>query len=66
VTTSALSYAVWALIGAAAAGLWWASATGRGEVARPVAVVGRLATGPLTRVVLVLVVMFAGWHLFAR
>jgi hypothetical protein len=66
VNASALSYAVWALLGAGAIGLWWAAATGRGAVARPAAVVGRLATGPLSRVVLVLGFMWAGWHLFAR
>jgi Family of unknown function (DUF6186) len=63
---SAVSYAVWALLGAAALGLWARSRSSGAATAGPAAVVERLATGPLARVVLVLVWMFAGWHLFAR
>ncbi len=63
---SAVSYAVWAVLGAAALGLWARSHSSRATMARPAAVVGRLATGPVARVVLVLAWMFAGWHLFAR
>ena len=63
---SAVSYAVWALLGAAALGLWAGSRSSRGTPARPAVVVERLATGPLLRVALVLVWMWAGWHLFAR
>ena len=63
---SSLSYAVWALLGAAALGLWGGSHSSRATPARPAAVLERLATGPLLRVALVLVWMWAGWHLFAR
>ena len=63
---SAASYAVWAVLGAAAIGLWARSHSSRATTAGPAAVVERLATGPLARVILVLVWMFAGWHFFAR
>jgi hypothetical protein len=63
---SSVSYAVWALLGAAALGLWAWSRSSRETPARPAVVVERLATGPLLRVTLVLVWMWAGWHLFAR
>ena len=60
-------YIVWGLLGGAALGLWWlARATHGRAVARPTEVVARLATGRYLRVVLVLVVMWLGWHLFAR
>jgi hypothetical protein len=35
-------------------------------VARPVRLVERLATGAVSRVALVLALMWTGWHLFAR
>jgi Family of unknown function (DUF6186) len=63
---SSLSYAVWALLGAAALGLWARSHSSRARPARPAVVFERLATGPVLRVALVLVWMWAGWHLFAR
>jgi hypothetical protein len=64
--TSALSYAVWALLGLAALGLWARSHAAGATLARPAAVLGRLASGPVLRVLLVLAWMWAGWHLFAR
>jgi hypothetical protein len=64
--TSALSYAVWALLGLATLAVWaWSHAEGAAP-ARPGVVLGRLATGPFLRVALVLAWMWAGWHLFAR
>jgi Family of unknown function (DUF6186) len=63
---SSVSYAAWALLGAAALGLWACSRSSRETPARPAVVVERLATGPWLRVALVLVWMWAGWHLFAR
>jgi type IV secretory pathway VirB2 component (pilin) len=66
VSSSAVSYLVWGLLGAAAAALWWVSARRSDTVARPARVVERLATGPMARVVFVLGIMWAGWHLFAR
>ena len=64
---SAPFYAVWAVLGVAALVLWWLSRTTHGRVvARPTEVVARLATGRLLRVALVLALMWAGWHLFAR
>jgi hypothetical protein len=66
VSTSAASYLVWGLLGAAAAGLWWMSRVRPDAVARPGRVVERLATGPVLRVALVAGFMWAGWHLFAR
>jgi hypothetical protein len=60
-------YVVWGLLGAAALGLWClARATHGRAVARPTEVVARLATGRYVRVVLVLGLMWLGWHLFAR
>jgi hypothetical protein len=64
VTSAALSYAVWAALGVVVVALGLASR--RGWCATPVAVLSRLATGPVLRVVLVLGVMWVGWHLFAR
>ena len=78
--TSALSYAVWALLGLATLVLWalsHRSASGRlrdsgtGRAPErgpgcPALVLERLATGPILRVVLVLGWAWAGWHLFAR
>ena len=60
------AYAVWAVLGAAAVFLWaWSNASGS-PLARPAAVVQRLATGPVLRVLLGLGWMWVGWHLFAR
>jgi Family of unknown function (DUF6186) len=64
--TSAISYAVWALLGLAALGLWALSHVREGSPARPALVLERLATGPVLRVLLVLAWAWAGWHLFAR
>jgi hypothetical protein len=66
VSTSAASYLVWALLGAAVAALWWVSRRRPEAVARPARVVERMATGAAWRVVLAAAVMWAGWHLFAR
>ena len=54
------------LLGAALLGLWALLGPSRFGLARPADVVRRVATGPIARLVLVLVVMFAGWHFFAR
>jgi hypothetical protein len=64
--TSALSYAVWALLGLAAVGLWARSHSTGSSPARPAVVLERLASGPLLRVALVLAWGWFGWHLFAR
>lgn len=64
--SSAWEYAVWGVLGAATLALWaWSHAPGA-PLARPSAVVQRLATGPVLRVLLVLGWMWVGWHLFAR
>jgi Family of unknown function (DUF6186) len=63
---SSASYAVWALIAAAGLAIWAISRAQPARIARPGDVIGRLATHQVTRVVLVLVVMWLGWHLFAR
>lgn len=63
---SAGFYAVWAALGSAVLVLWALSYRRSSGLARPSDVVRRLATGPIARIVLVLVVMFAGWHFFAR
>ncbi len=65
-STSAPSYAVWALLGVATIALWALSHAPGSSLARPAEVLARLATGPFLRVVLVLGWMWAGWHLFAR
>ncbi len=65
-STSAVSYLVYGLLAVAAAGLWWTSRRRPDAVARPARVVERLATGAVVRVGLVLALMWAGWHLFAR
>ncbi len=57
---------LWSVLGAAALVLWAVSRRAPTAVAPPSAVLGRLATGPLARVLLVLAWMWAGWHLFAR
>jgi hypothetical protein len=65
--TSAVGYVVWALLLVAALVLWGLSYSSRGPaVARPAAVVARLATGTWLRIVLVAGWMWVGWHLFAR
>ncbi len=64
--TSALSYAVWAVLGLASLALWARSHVAGSQLARPAVVLERLARGPVLRVVLVLAWMWAGWHLFAR
>jgi hypothetical protein len=64
--TSALSYAVWAVLGLAALGLWARSHAAGSSLARPAMVLERLASGPFARIALVLAWMWLGWHLFAR
>jgi hypothetical protein len=64
--TASWAYAVWTVLGTAAVFLWaWSRASGS-PLARPSAVVQRLATGPVLRVLLGLGWMWVGWHLFAR
>jgi hypothetical protein len=64
--SSALSYAVWGILGLAAVALVVRSRAPGSTPARPGVVLQRLATGPFLRVALVLAWMWAGWHLFAR
>ena len=64
--TSALSYAVWALLGLALLGVWVRASVGGSTLARPGVVLERLATGPFLRIALVLAWGWMGWHLFAR
>ena len=64
--SAALSYTLWAVLAAAALGLWYRSHVPGARTARPSVVLRRLATGPVSRVALVLAWMWAGWHLFAR
>ena len=64
--SSALAYAAWAVLGLATLGLWARTHLVRSGPARPSAVLERLASGPVLRVVLVLAWMWVGWHLFAR
>jgi hypothetical protein len=66
VSVSTASYVVWTIIGVLALTLWWLSYLRPAAVAHPSAVVGRLATHPVVRVILVLGFMWLGWHLFAR
>jgi len=65
-----MSYGVavagWVALGAAALGLWALSRRAPDRVAPPSALLRRLATGPVARVALAVVWMWAGWHLFAR
>ena len=63
---SGVFYAVWAVLGAAVLVLWALSRRQGSELAGPSDVLRRLATGPIARIVLVVVVMFLGWHFFAR
>jgi hypothetical protein len=53
-------------MGVLALALWWFSYLRPTAVAHPSDVVGRLATHPVVRVLLVLGFMWVGWHLFAR
>jgi Family of unknown function (DUF6186) len=64
--TSALGYAVWAVVVLAALALWARARTAGSGPARPSVVLERLATGPFLRVVLVVSWIWVGWHLFAR
>jgi hypothetical protein len=63
-TSAALSYGVWVVLGAAVLAVGLASR--RGTCATPREVLARLATGPVLRVALVVSIMWVGWHLFAR
>ena len=65
-SSSAASYLTWGLLAVAALAVSALSRRRPDAVARPARVVERLATGPLLRVALVLGLMWAGWHLFAR
>jgi hypothetical protein len=65
-SVSTVSYIVWAAIGVLGLLLWWLSYLRPAAVAHPGDVVGRLATHPVVRVLLVLSFMWLGWHLFAR
>ncbi|HTU39640.1 MAG TPA: DUF6186 family protein [Acidimicrobiales bacterium] len=64
--SSAFVYAVWAVLAVALFGAVLWSRASDVSIARPSAVLERLASGPVLRVVLVVGWMFAGWHLFAR
>jgi hypothetical protein len=64
--SSGVFYAVWAVLGAAVLVLWALSYRRDSGLGHPSDVLRRLATGPFARIVLVLVVMFLGWHFFAR
>ena len=63
---STASYVVWGLLGAAALLLWALSYLRPSAVAHPSDVVGKVATHPVGRVILVVGFMWLGWHLFAR
>ena len=63
---STASYLVWGLLGAAALSLWVLSYLRPSAVAHPADVVGKVATHPVGRVILVIGFMWLGWHLFAR
>ena len=64
--SSALGYAIWALLGLATFLVGARSRAAGAAPARPALVLRRLATGPILRVLLVLGWMWVGWHLFAR
>jgi Family of unknown function (DUF6186) len=66
VSISTASYVVWGLLGAAALLLWLLSYLRPSAVAHPADVVGKVATHPVGRVILVVGFMWLGWHLFAR
>ena len=63
---STASYLVWGAVGAAALLLWLLSYLRPTAVAHPADVVGKVATHPVGRVILVIGFMWLGWHLFAR
>jgi hypothetical protein len=65
-SVSTISYVVWAVIGVIALVLWWLSYARPTAAAHPAAVVGKLATFPVLRVILVLGFMWLAWHMFAR
>jgi hypothetical protein len=58
--------AVWAALGAAVACAWAWSARAGSSLARPSALLRRVCTGVWSRVGIAVVVMWLGWHLFAR
>ncbi len=64
--SSAVVYAVWAVLGAATIGFCVWSRSSHAPLARPGVVLERLATDPVLRVALVLGWGWVGWHLFAR
>jgi Family of unknown function (DUF6186) len=66
--TSSWAYAIWAVLAASALLVWALSqaASNRRIVARPSAVLARLARDPWLRVPLVVGWAWVGWHLFAR
>jgi hypothetical protein len=66
VSVSTASYVVWTVIGVLGLALWGLSYLRPTAVAHPSDAVGRLATHPVVRVLLVLGFMWFGWHLFAR
>jgi Family of unknown function (DUF6186) len=66
VSTSTISYVVWALLGAATVLLWALSYVRPGSVAHPGAAVAQLTTRPVVRILFVLGFMWLGWHMFAR
>lgn len=63
-------YTVWSLVVVLGLVLWWLSASGRTVAGRRIAPAGSLVRWlnrrPALRVVVVLVWMWVGWHLFAR
>jgi hypothetical protein len=65
-SVSTVSYIVWAALGVVALLLWWLSYVRPTAAAHPAQVVGKLATLPVIRVILVLGFMWLAWHLFAR
>jgi hypothetical protein len=65
-SVSTVSYVVWGAIGALVLLLWWLSYVRPSDVAHPADVVGKMATHPVGRIVLVVGFMWLGWHLFAR
>jgi hypothetical protein len=66
--TASGAYAAWAVLAVITLALWGLSHSwwGARAVARPGAVLARLATDPWLRVPLVLGWAWVGWHLFAR
>jgi hypothetical protein len=66
VSVSTISYVVWAALGGGALVVWGLSYLRPAAAAHPGDVVGKLATHPVVRVILVLGFMWLGWHLFAR